>query len=101
MEKIIVSPERLLVKHQTKEKVTSSGIILPKVDDTKETPQIVEVISVGTTSEERLVYDFDIKEKEIVGKQIIIPKYAGVTIEVDTEEMKVIEYSDVLAIIND
>ncbi|MCO5177555.1 MAG: co-chaperone GroES [Thermomicrobiales bacterium] len=90
--------ERVIVRPQSREEVTKSGIVLP--DTAKEKPQRGEVIAVGPGR-----YD-DEGEKRIpldvkVGDKVLFAKYAGTEFKVDDEELLILSEKDILAVISE
>lgn len=83
--------DRVLVEPQEAVEKTSSGIIIP--DSAKEKPRVGTVIAVGT--------DEDLQEKIKVGSKILFAKYGGDEVEMDGKELKLIQRSDILAIVED
>jgi len=92
---------RVLVKQESQEEVTKSGIVLPDTAD-KEKKAIGTIIEVGNGSE---VASLGLK----VGDKVVFGKYAGDEVEMD-ENGKKVEYkilhvgkekdeSDVLALV--
>lgn len=87
--------DHILVKPAEAEEKTKGGIILP--DTAKEKPAQGTVVALG---EGRLLDDgtraeFQVKE----GDFVIYSKYAGHDITIDGEEYKVLQESDVYAIV--
>lgn len=90
--------ERVIVRPQSREEVTKSGIVLP--DTAKEKPQRGEVIAVGPGR-----YD-DEGEKRIpldvkVGDKVLFAKYAGTEFKADDEELLILSEKDILAVISE
>ncbi len=90
--------ERVIVRPQSREEVTRSGIVLP--DTAKEKPQRGEVLAVGPgrfddEGEKRI--PMDVK----VGDKVLFAKYAGTEFKVDDEELLILSEKDILAIINE
>ena len=82
--------DRIVVKMLEKEETTKSGIIL--AGKSEEKSQIAEVIKVGdgTNSEGKKV-EMAIK--------VVLNQYAGTTVKIDGEELVIIKYNDILAIV--
>ncbi len=83
--------DRLLVEPIEEESKTASGLYIP--DTAKEKPRIGKVIAVGT--------DEDLKEKVKEGDKILFAKYGGEEVETNGTSFKIIQRSDVLAVIED
>jgi chaperonin GroES len=81
--------DRVLVSFVEEEKKTASGIIIP--DTAKEKPTTGEVVAVGT--------DEELKELIKVGDKVLFGKYGGEEISFDGKDYKIIQRSDILAII--
>lgn len=87
--KIKPMDDRVLVEFEKEEEKTPSGIIIP--DTAKEKPRMGVVAAVGT--------DEDLQEKIKVGNKVLFAKYSGEDIEFDGKEYKIIQRSDILAVI--
>lgn len=83
--------DRLLIKPLEPESKTPSGIIIP--DTAKEKPIFGEVIAVGN--------DEELQKVVKVGDKIIFAKYGGEEISIDGKDYRIIQRSDVLAIVED
>ncbi len=81
--------DRVLVEPMEEEEKTASGIIIP--DTAKEKPRMGTVVEVGT--------DEDLQEHVKVGNKVLFAKYGGEDIEIDGKEYKIIQRSDILAIV--
>lgn len=81
--------DRVLIEPMEEEEKTSSGIIIP--DTAKEKPRVGTVIAVGT--------DEDLQEKIKEGNKVLFAKYGGEDITVDGKELKIIQRSDILAVV--
>ncbi len=89
--------DRVVVRPQTREEVTRSGIVLP--DTAKEKPQRGEVIAVG---QGRMDEDGDRIPMEVKeGDKVLFAKYAGTEFKVDDDELLILSEKDILAIINE
>jgi chaperonin GroES len=87
--KIKPMDDRVLVSFVEEETKTASGIIIP--DSAKEKPTMGEVIAVGT--------DEDLQEHIKVGDKVLFGKYGGEDITLDGKDYKIIQRSDILAIV--
>ncbi len=83
--------DRVLVEFVEEESKTPSGLYIP--DTAKEKPRMGVVIEVGT--------DEDLKEKIKKGNKILFTKYGGEEIEADGKTYKIVQRSDILAVIED
>ena len=86
--------DRVVVKMIEAEETTRSGIVLPGA--AKEKPQIAEVIAVGPGG--------NIEGKEVTmyvktGDKVLIGKYSGTEVKMDTVEYTILKQSDILAIV--
>jgi chaperonin GroES len=86
---IIPLDDRVLVELIEEETKTASGLYIP--DTAKEKPRMGKVIAVGT--------DEDLKEKVKIGDMIYFAKYGGEEIELNGKTLKIIQRSDILAIV--
>ncbi|HEX9253168.1 MAG TPA: co-chaperone GroES [Ignavibacteriaceae bacterium] len=83
--------DRILILPMPAEEKTSSGLIIP--DSAKEKPRMGTVIAVGT--------DEDLQEKIKEGNKVLFAKYGGDEIEIDGKEYRIIQRSDILAVVED
>ena len=88
--------DQLIVKADSPEQVTASGIILPDTVD-KERPEKGKVISVGPGRFSESGHRLAMSVK--AGDQVLFKKYAPDEIKLEGEEYLIIAESDVLAII--
>ncbi|MFA5317949.1 MAG: co-chaperone GroES [Patescibacteria group bacterium] len=88
--------DKVVVKANTKEEVTKSGIVLPDTAD-KERPEQGEVIAVGPgkISENGQHQEMNVK----VGDKILFKKYSPDEFKIDGEELLVLSESDIIGII--
>ena len=85
--------DRVVIKKVEAEEKTKSGIIVPS--SAKEQPQMAEVLAIGVEIDK----EEKTKDQLKVGDKIIFSKYAGTEIKVDGEEVTVLKFSDILAVI--
>ena len=83
--------DRILLEPEKAEETTASGIIIP--DTAKEKPRIGRVIAVGT--------DEDLREKVKEGNKVLFTKYGGDEVEMNGKEYKLLQRSDILAVVED
>ena len=83
--------DRILLEPEEAEETTASGIIIP--DTAKEKPRIGRVIAVGT--------DEDLKEKVKEGNKVLFTKYGDDEVEMNGKEYKLLQRSDILAVVED
>lgn len=86
--------DRVLVKAVEEKEEARGGIIIP--DSAKEKPQEAEVIALGTgkTDDDGKKVPFEVK----VGDTVLTSKYGGTEIKLDGEEYKILNASDILAV---
>jgi len=87
--------DRLLIKPIEEKEVKKGGIIIP--DSAKEKPQEGEVIAVGTGKKDKngTLIPFTVN----IGDKVLIPKYGGTEVTVDSEKYLILREDDILAII--
>jgi chaperonin GroES len=87
--------DRVLVRPDSAEEKTSSGIIIP--DSAKEKPQRGTVVAVGDGRvEDGKKIEMSVKE----GDKVLYGKYAGTEIEIDGEELMIMRENDILGILS-
>lgn len=87
--------DRVLVRPDTAEEKTSSGIIIP--DSAKEKPQRGTVVAAGPGKYENgNKIGMTVKE----GDKVLYGKYAGNEIEIDGEELMIMRESDILGVLS-
>lgn len=86
--------DRVLLKMQESEETTKSGIILSS--NSKEKPQIAEIIEVGPGGK---VDGNEIEMYVKKGNKVIVSKYAGTEVKYEGEEYIIVKQSDILAIV--
>jgi chaperonin GroES len=83
--------DRILLEPMPAEEKTSSGLIIP--DSAKEKPRVGTVIAVGT--------DEDLREKIKEGNKVLFSKYGGDEVEMNGKEYRILQRSDILAVVED
>ncbi len=86
--------DRVLIKMEETEETTKSGIILSA--NSKEKPQIAEVVEVGPGGE---VDGKEVKMFLKKGDKVIASKYAGTEVKYEGTEYIILKQSDILAIV--
>lgn len=86
--------DRVVLKFTQAEETTKGGIIL--ASSAQEKPQIAEVISVGPGG---LVDGKEVTMELKVGDNVILNKYSGTEVKLDSEEYIIVRQSDILAIV--
>lgn len=85
--------DRVVIKKIEAEEKTRSGIVLPS--SAKEQPQMAEVVAIGIEIDK----EEKTKDQLKVGDKIIFSKYAGTEIKVENQEVTILKFSDILAVI--
>jgi len=87
--------DKVLVKPESEEEKTKSGIILP--DTAKEKPQRGKVVAVGSGKVKNgQVIPLEVKEGDIV----IYEKYGPSEIKMNNEDLLIIKEDDILAVVS-
>ena len=86
--------DRVVLKFTEAEETTKGGIIL--ASSAQEKPQIAEVISVGPGG---LVDGKEVTMELKVGDKVILNKYSGTEVKLESEEYIIVRQSDILAIV--
>jgi chaperonin GroES len=87
--------DRVVVKANEREEMTSSGIVLP--DTAKEKPQEGTIVAVGPG---RLNEKGDRVKPEVkAGDVVLYAKYAGTEVKIDGDELLILKETDILAIV--
>ena len=87
--------DRVLVEAVEQQEVMKGGIYLP--DTAKEKPQEAKVIAIGPgkRDENGKLIPMEVK----VGDTVLTSKYGGTEIKIDDKEYKILNSSDILAIV--
>jgi chaperonin GroES len=86
--------DNIVLRKESVEKKTASGIILS--GDSKEQPMIATVVAVGPGRMVDGVLDVPALK---VGDKVVYKKYSATDIKIDAEEVLVIAWRDVLAVV--
>ncbi|NLA73791.1 MAG: co-chaperone GroES [Clostridiales bacterium] len=86
--------DRVVLKFTEAEETTKGGIIL--ASSAQEKPQIAEVISVGPGG---LVDGKEVTMELEIGDKVILNKYSGTEVKLESEEYIIVRQSDILAIV--
>ena len=86
--------DRVVVKFIEAEEKTKSGIILTGA--AQEKPQIAQIIAIGPGE---IVDGKRVPMEVKVGDKVILGKYAGTEVKLESEEYTVAKQSDILAIV--
>ena len=87
--------DRVLVQAIELEEQVKGGIIIP--DSAKEKPQEAVVIAIGPgkRDEDGKIIPMEVK----VGETVLTSKYGGTDIKIDDKEYKILNSSDILAVV--
>jgi chaperonin GroES len=89
--------DKILVQLVEPESVSKGGILLPEAY--KKRPQEAIVLAVGGGA---ITNDGTVRPLEVgVGDRIMLGKYSGADVQIDSEDMLVIKESDILAVVCD
>lgn len=86
--------DNIVLRKESVEKKTASGIILS--GDSKEQPMVATVVAVGPGRMVDGVLDVPALK---VGDKVVYKKYSATDIKIDAEEVLVIAWRDVLAVV--
>lgn len=86
--------DRVVLKFTEAEETTKGGIIL--ASSAQEKPQIAKVISVGPGG---LVDGKEVTMELEIGDKVILNKYSGTEVKLESEEYIIVRQSDILAIV--
>ena len=88
--------DRILIRRMKEEEKTPGGIIIP--DTAKEKPQRGEVLATGNgkVTDEGKTRPMEVK----TGDKVLFSKYAGTDLKLGSEELLMINETDVLGILN-
>lgn len=84
--------DRVVIKMLESEETTKSGIVLPGA--AKEKPQLAEVVAVAPGGN---VDGKEVKMEVAVGDRVLMSKYAGTEVKLDSVEYIILRQSDILA----
>jgi chaperonin GroES len=89
--------DRVLVKRVEEQEQRIGGIIVP--DTAKEEPQQAKVVAVGSgrVNDDGKIIPLDVK----VGDAVLIGKYAGTEIKLDSQEYLIVREDDILGVAED
>ena len=86
--------DRVIIKMLEGEETTKSGIILSA--NSKEKPQIAEVIAVGPgLKKDGELIPLEVKK----GDKVVVSKYSGTEVKYEGEELIIVRESDILAVV--
>ena len=87
--------DRVVLKRLEAEETTKSGIVL--AGSAKEKPQEAEVMAVGPGGVSSDGKEIKIEVK--VGDKVLISKYSGTEVKVNSEEYIIVKQEDILAVV--
>lgn len=90
--KLVPLADRVILKQDSAEETTKSGIIL--TGQSQEKPQQAEVVAVGPGTD-------DVSMTVKVGDKVVYSKYAGSEVKLEDEEFIIVKQNDILAIVED
>lgn len=86
--------DRIIVKMLEKEETTKSGLIITSKSEEKS--QIAQVLKVGPgIDSEGKKIEIAVKE----GDKVVLNQYAGTNVKYEGEELVIVKYSDILAVV--
>jgi chaperonin GroES len=88
--------DRVLVEPLEDREVIKGGIVIP--DSAKEKPQEAKIVAVGAGKKDEDGKIIPIDEVK-VGDIVLTSKYGGTEVKVDDKEYKILNLSDILAIV--
>jgi chaperonin GroES len=86
--------DRVVIKMLENEEKTKGGIVLP--GSAKEKPQVAEVVAVGPGT---VVDGKEIIMEVKVGDKVLISKYAGTEVKIDSQVYTILKQRDILAVV--
>lgn len=86
--------DRVILKQFKAEEKTKSGLILAA--SAQEKPEMFEVVEVGPGG---MVDGNEVKMTVAAGDRVIVGKYSGTTVKVDSEEYSIVRQGDILAVV--
>jgi len=87
--------DRVLIQAVETEEVVKGGIFIP--DSAKEKPQEAKVVALGTGGHDKDGKEIPFEVK--VGDLVLTSKYGGTEVKIDDVEYKILNQSDILAIV--
>ena len=87
--------DRVLIEAIEQKEVIKGGIVIP--DSAKEKPQEAVVVAVGPGKRDDKGKLIEVEVK--VGDHVLTSKYGGTEIKIDDKEYKILNASDILAIV--
>ncbi len=90
--------DRVLIRPNTPEEKTKSGIVLPETSKDKPGEGVIVAVGAGMPNyEKNIVQALMVKE----GQKVMFSKYAPVEVKVNEENLLLVHEKDILAILED
>lgn len=86
--------DRVVIKMLEAEETTKGGIILASA--AQEKPQVAEIVAVGPGG---VIDGKEVKMEVKIGDKVLISKYSGTEVKIESEEYTIVKQSDILAIV--
>jgi chaperonin GroES len=87
--------DHVLVEPAEEKEVKKGGIIIPDTAKEKPTEGIVRAVGPGKKDDDGKVIPIEVKE----GDRVLITKYGGTEVKLDGKDYKILNSSDLLAIV--
>ena len=87
--------DRILVEPVEEKEVKKGGIIIPDTAKEKPTEGIVRAVGPGKKDDDGKTIPIEVKE----GDRVLITKYGGTEVKLDSKEYKILNSGDLLAIV--
>ncbi len=87
--------DHVLVEPAEEKEVKKGGIIIPDTAKEKPTEGIVRAVGPGKKDDDGKVIPIEVKE----GDRVLITKYGGTEVKLDGKDYKILDSSDLLAIV--
>ena len=87
--------DRILVEPVEEKEVKKGGIIIPDTAKEKPTEGIVRAVGPGKKDDDGKTIPIEVKE----GDRVLITKYGGTEVKLDSKEYRILNSGDLLAIV--
>ena len=87
--------DHVLVEPAEEKEVKKGGIIIPDTAKEKPTEGVVRAVGPGKKDDEGKTIPIEVKE----GDRVLITKYGGTEVKLDSKEYKILNSGDLLAIV--
>lgn len=88
--------DRILIKPESREETTKSGLVLPDTAKEKPVEGLVVAVGNGRTTDDGNVVEVDVKK----GDRVLFAKYSGTEIRIDEDDLLIIAERDLLAVLS-